>query len=426
MKPLVLDTGTKSIKAVLASAVSTTQPDWSSHYGESVSTAFSEKNKNGQLNGVTPVVLVAPPPSSKTHVVSEIIIFNHDTASVTVSIYIENTAGTNSTVWEGTLPPNGSWRLSDAGVASAVDGMRYTNPFVRASVESGVPCPKTEITSSGLYAMHYGGGNTYPRWAGSNFVAQSFEEIPLGLTTAHLAGSVYDGYLWLDGTTMRYVSGPAWASISSRGVGSGTAEMIVINGVAVNKFDMVVRNGATTYTMPARSGTLINTFAPSTAGELKWTKTSKETGNMYNRELFGFFSCPGYVDNGSETTWSMAPLESWQKANGGVGSDCKFVFAKPSLVEFFTSVMIKETAWLRSGVAFDGTIVKQFTGSNYSYLSVTSHNNNQSTPLSEGLHTASLCASSLQTVTFIADKGEQRLGAANDPQVTYISGSVGL
>jgi hypothetical protein len=156
--------------------------------------------------------------------------------------------------------------------------------FVRCSVVNGDANPVLDyMAQTKIYAFPFGGGNTYPQWDGSAFVAQVFAALELALNAAHTSGSNYDKYLWNDGGTVRVVSGPAWVSSTSRGSGAGTAETEIVNGVNVNKVAMTVRNGGTTYTMPARYGTLIGTFMASANGETESSKKKRLLTNRYNK-----------------------------------------------------------------------------------------------------------------------------------------------
>lgn len=117
MNLLVLDTTTKSIEALLSGAPATTQPDYSSHHAEVDATTFTEGEKDGTLNGTTAVTIVAAPSAGFRKIIREIVIFNTDTAAVTLTVRI-NVSGTFRTLWSGSLAVGASWRLSDGAIAT--------------------------------------------------------------------------------------------------------------------------------------------------------------------------------------------------------------------------------------------------------------------------------------------------------------------
>ena len=110
MKILVLDATNKSITAVMSGAPATTQPDFVTTYADSTSTNFIEAPNDGTLNGTTPVTIVASPAASTRRVIKDIVIFNRDTAAVTITINFVNGASTRK-IWQGTLQTNESMTI---------------------------------------------------------------------------------------------------------------------------------------------------------------------------------------------------------------------------------------------------------------------------------------------------------------------------
>jgi hypothetical protein len=89
---VILDTVNKSLVAVLAGAVSANQPIFTVAYADTDGTTFTEGSNDGTLNNATPVTLVAAPASGHRRIIKSISIYNADTASVTYSLYLLNTA----------------------------------------------------------------------------------------------------------------------------------------------------------------------------------------------------------------------------------------------------------------------------------------------------------------------------------------------
>jgi len=127
VKLLVLDATNKSITAVMSGAPATTQPDFVTTYADSTSSAFTEAPNDGTLNGTTPVTIVASPGSSTRRVVKDIVIFNRDTAAVTIDINFVNGVDSRR-IWHGTLQANESM---------TIDGVYDSNGLLK-SASSGV------------------------------------------------------------------------------------------------------------------------------------------------------------------------------------------------------------------------------------------------------------------------------------------------
>jgi len=111
----------------MSGAPATTQPDFVTTYADSTSTAFTEAPNDGTLNGTTPVTIVASPGSSTRRVVKDIVIFNRDSAAVTIDINFVNGANTRR-IWHGTL---------QADESMTIDGVYDSNGLLK-SASSGV------------------------------------------------------------------------------------------------------------------------------------------------------------------------------------------------------------------------------------------------------------------------------------------------
>jgi len=108
MAVLVLDSTVKTIKAVMSGAATTTNPDFTAHYGDSNGTTFSNGENDGALNGTTPVTLVSAPSSGSQRTIKYISIENRDTTAKTVTIYLDNN-GTQRNIAVVTLNPGDTW-----------------------------------------------------------------------------------------------------------------------------------------------------------------------------------------------------------------------------------------------------------------------------------------------------------------------------
>jgi hypothetical protein len=347
----------------------------------------------------------------------------------------DNTTNDASTSKHGFLPKldNSATNFLNgkgAWVAPAGSGGGKYPAFVRCSVVSGDPFPAADyLAQTAIYAV-LTQGDTYPQWNGSDFAAQDFTEQTLTLNAAHTANSIYDIYLWLDGATQRIVTGPAWASAASRGTGASTAETEVLQGVTVNKVEMTVRNGANTYTMPARYGTVIGTFVASANGQVEWSVKYRGIYNFYNQKIVPVHICPGYNDDNSVTSYTFNSA-TWVEANGGTGSKIKFVLGEPRAVEFLIKCRAGPVSagYVLAAVGIDTItspktpVVSTLAGTNVSEFVTT--DNNVGLPLAIGSHYASCLVScnTTGTNTVYADSGRSG-GSAADTRMTYVNGTI--
>jgi hypothetical protein len=114
---LVLDTTTKSITVAMSGAAATTNPDFVTAYSDDNGTTFVEGSSDGALNGTSQVTLVASPAASTRRLIKSIFIENRDTASVTITVTLNNN-GTLRNIAKVTLAVGDTW---------STDGVTDTN-----------------------------------------------------------------------------------------------------------------------------------------------------------------------------------------------------------------------------------------------------------------------------------------------------------
>lgn len=334
--------------------------------------------------------------------------------------------------WKIYPKSDGWYILDDAGTESPLippTSSAEINVYpahVRASVVSGDPNPTTDQNAKANVYVMPDGGNTLPLWGGSAFSAQTFAELTAALSaTYQTATNVYDVYIFSDSGTIRAGFGVAWTSATSRGTGAGTAETEVANGVMVNKNSMTVRNGASSYTVAARYGTVVGTISPSTNGQLEWTRLKREICNRYNTLPAGMLTCPAYNNNNTEDTWTQNS-GSYASANGGTGSRLTWVQCTPQVPDITCHAVSKTTQYCQFGAGIDSaTNPSGQMGYLYTaYSGDLARCNNKGLPLAEGLHYAELLVQTSGSMVFLADR--PRSGAAEDPMMTYMEAVIWL
>jgi hypothetical protein len=430
MKPIILDTTTKKLQMVMSGAAATTNPSYIVSYAD-VTTSFTEGNLNGALNGATAVDIVPAPAASTRRTVTEIIIKNVDTAAVTIYFRLDDN-GTTRNIKTISLAVGETWEMSTqtaidgASGAAGADGNQYP-AGVRCSVSSGIPNPTSDVTAAtSVYVMEYVGGN-FPLWNGSAFVSTALggEKTAALSATYQTATNIYDVYLFNDGGTLRAGFGVAWTSATSRGTGAGTAELETVNGVDVNKNSMTVRSGSSSYTVAARYGTLVGTIAPSTSGQVQWTKLRRELANRYNRMDVGLYTCPGYSNGASASSYTIAASPSqYYEVNGGIDSRVYFPLCVPTHVKAVAQCLCTPASGGYGIVAVGIDTITNPTCNAWSAQSTTSqmtcNDDNEGLPMSIGNHYVSLlgAASAAGNATFYAD--QFRFGASADSKNTFL------
>lgn len=168
-------------------------------------------------------------------------------------------------------------------------------PQGRLTLTANTPVLVTGVTAATAVYYTQFVGNLVPVYDGAQFNARSFSsDLMLTLNANHVANAIYDVFDYWDGTALQVGTGVAWntatAGAGSRGTGAGTTELVRVNGIWVNKYDVAFRNGATTGTIPAMQGTYVGSIAmDGTNGQVSCLTAygqSRKWGvwNSYNRK----------------------------------------------------------------------------------------------------------------------------------------------
>ena len=190
---IILASTTEVLRARLAAAVATSQPTFSSAWGDSASSPVLG-NTRGALNGTTNVNLVGSPAASTQRVVKGVYVYNADTASVTLTI--EHYDGTNAyAIAVVTLPPGYTLCLDDQGlqVTSSVGEILSGSGGTVSSVGLAMPAIFTvsgsPVTTTGTLTAALATENANLIFAGPSsggaaaptFRAQVLADLPSGV-----------------------------------------------------------------------------------------------------------------------------------------------------------------------------------------------------------------------------------------------------
>lgn len=167
-------------------------------------------------------------------------------------------------------------------------------------------------------------------WNGVNFAPAVFPELTNDTTAAAVgkAGPAvvgnnlnYDLFVWDDAGTRRLTRGPAWATDIARGVGAGTTELQIVQGIRTNKYDIV--NGPL-----AGYGTYVGTVRSSGTAQIDWNPMPAAAAGGGNAML-GVFNAYQRVrvlaqSQDSTPNWAYA-LNPWRALNGSNANRISYI-----------------------------------------------------------------------------------------------------
>ncbi len=173
----------------------------------------------------------------------------------------------------------------------------------RLSLTSGIAVTIADVTNATALYLVPEGGNKSEIWDGLRWNPYEFSQITLSLSISHAANSNYDVFEFDDAGALNIGTGPAWASNIARGVGVNTSEIELWEGRLVNKNAVVLRNGGTTYNIPARRAKLRGGFRTiGIAGNTEDSAVKRllsNIGNTADRRLARSDPATSWVYNGT-------------------------------------------------------------------------------------------------------------------------------
>jgi hypothetical protein len=201
------------------------------------------------------------------------------------------TSASNSATSASNSATSAASSAATAAASAAVVGTRAPQGYLTPTSQTPV-ITSDVVAATTLYYTSYV-GDTVPVWDGSQYTLKQFSEMALDLVSAHAANTIYDVFAFLDGSTLRIGTGPAWsnsgAGTSTRGTGSGTTELERVNGLWVNKVPITARNGTSTYNVDAQKATYLGSILiDNVAGQISLHRSFGQNRrwavwNAYNR-----------------------------------------------------------------------------------------------------------------------------------------------
>jgi hypothetical protein len=296
MSTLILDATTKTIKAVMSGAASTTNPTFTSHYADNNGTTFTEGSSDGAFNGTTDVTLVSAPSSGYRRTIKDLTIYNADSASVTISIKYDNN-GIQRTIAKVTLLAGERWTPE---VSFDEYGKIKTQVGTGSGGTPGGSNTEVQFNDGGSFGGD--AGLTYNKTTDVLTVAGSFNgphNGTVGATTANtgafttlsatgnvtLSGGTANGVAYLNGSKVLTTGSALTFDGTNLGIGTSSP------GERLN----VVGGGATTSTLNVTGGAAANDNA-TVASDYSLVFQVDANNNIGGREYNWRYGGKGYSD----------------------------------------------------------------------------------------------------------------------------------
>lgn len=278
---LVLDTTTKSVTVAMSGAAATTNPDFVTAYSDDTGTSFTEGSSDGALNGTTQVTLVAAPAASTKRLIKSIFIQNKDTASVTLTITVNNN-GTLRNLAKVTLAVGDTW---------STDGTTDTNGNLKTIVS-----PVNLANATGVLAVANGGTGVTALTGASSVVLRD--------TNANItANSITPGW-----TSTATAAGTTTLTVAStyyqRFTGSTTQTVVLPSAttVALGQGFIIDNDSSGNLTLQDGSAGALGSVVPGMASFVFCENNSTTAGSWS-----GYMFVPGGGPSG-QVTWGTAGL----------------------------------------------------------------------------------------------------------------------
>ena len=337
---LVLDTTTKSVTVAMSGAAATTNPDFVTAYSDDTGTSFAEGSSDGALNGTTQVTLVAAPAASTKRLIKSIFIQNKDTASVTLTITVNNNGTLRNLAkvtlavgdtWstDGTTDTNGNLKTTINGVTTFSAGSTGLTP---SSASQGV------ITLAGTLNVANGGTGVTASTGASSVVLRD--------TNANItANSITPGW-----TSTATATGTTTLTVAStyyqRFTGSTTQTVVLPSAttVALGQGFIIDNDSSGNLTLQDGSAGALGSIVPGMAAFVFCENNSTTAGSWS-----GYMFVPGSGPSG-QVTWGTAGL-----AMGGQTISSS-VLSNPTVTNYVETLYSANTSTAITVALTNGTV----------------------------------------------------------------------
>lgn len=203
-------------------------------------------------------------------------------------------------------------------------------PGGRLTLVSNTPVMTADVSgATTVYYTAYTGTNV-PTANGTTLQNSAFaSQLTLNLSGLQ-SGNIYDIFLVNNSEVLTLCTGPAWSTSTSRGTGTGTTELTLLNGLSVNAnlISSCLNGPNSSLSVPAKSGFYLGSVYATANGQTAMQlKPSAATGGTNN--VLGLWNAYNRVrvaaycrDNKSSWLYSTA---SWRAADNSTSNKISFL-----------------------------------------------------------------------------------------------------
>lgn len=284
-------------------------------------------------------------------------------------------------------------------------GLLRISPGGRLTLTTGVPVTSSDVTGATTLYFTPHAHDVIVLWDGTRWVPIQFVETSLALGTL-TSGKNYDvfGFLSSGVLAMEFL---VWTNDSTR------ATAVTMQDGRWSKSGDKTR-------------LLLGTIRTTSTTATEDSAAKRFVANVYNPVSRQLFTCPGYSDGNTATTYNITAT-SFGEVNGGTGSKAEFLVALDGQTVTAGATLngtAPAASTMHMGVSVDSTSTAYSASSLNAAASGTATVGVGST-FSAGYHYFDILAKVTSgTGTMAADYA--RFGGASDPRATFISGSIEL
>lgn len=165
---------------------------------------------------------------------------------------------------------------------------------------------------------------------GANWVSYFMPEDSITLdATNFLSGKLYDVFVALNAGTPNIGYGPAWSSLTSRGSGAGTTELVRKDGIWTNANTITLRRASgTTFSASVNQASYVGTMYGTANGQTGMDLGGSTFGG--NASTLGIYNAynPVAITTWSEdttNTWVYTSSPVWRPANNSTNNNVSWV-----------------------------------------------------------------------------------------------------
>lgn len=235
-------------------------------------------------------------------------------------------------------------------------------PQGRLTLTSATPVMTADATAQGtIYYAEYT-GNSCPVYDGTTTRPLTFSNPSLILdATNNTSGHLYDVFLWNNSGTATLGAGPAWSTATTRGVGAGTTELQLKNGIWTNKNAITLHNNSVSSgSIAVNQATYLGTFYATANAQtgMAFDPTAALGGTNNFLALYNAYNRVRITARGRDSTASWTyNVSTWRASDNSNSNRISFIDGlQQSIVEGRFQQLVNSTnAGSNIGLNLDST-----------------------------------------------------------------------